>query len=58
MTGSSLGVYSNFLAVLGEESSLVSMSFSLGALNKHLVLGFLNGMFPITRLEFRDCVRN
>jgi hypothetical protein len=49
MTGSTLGAYSNCLIVPGEEPSLVSASFRLGALNECLVIGFLGGIFPATR---------
>jgi hypothetical protein len=58
ITGSALGEYSNGLAVPGEETSPISDSFSLGALNKCLVVGFLGDILPTTRAEFRDCVRN
>jgi hypothetical protein len=40
-TGSTLGVYSNCLAVPGEEPSPIFGSFSFGALEKNLVVGFL-----------------
>jgi hypothetical protein len=49
MTDSSLGVYSNYLVVPGEEPSPVSSSFSLGALVKRLVVGFLEGILPAAR---------
>jgi hypothetical protein len=42
MIGSTLGVYSNCLAVLGEEPSPVLASFNLGDLGEHLVVGFLS----------------
>jgi hypothetical protein len=58
MTGSTLGVYSNFLAVPGEEPSPVSASFILGALDKRMVVGFLSEILPTTREMFRDCVKN
>jgi hypothetical protein len=41
MTGSSLRVNSNCFFVLGDESSPTSGSFSLGALDDHLVFGIL-----------------
>jgi hypothetical protein len=47
MTDSALGAYYNYLAVPGEEPSPVSTSFSLGALEKCLVGGFLRGIFPL-----------
>jgi hypothetical protein len=49
MTKSSLGVYSNWLAVPGEEPSPVSSSFSLGSLDEHLVIGFLGDILPVAR---------
>jgi hypothetical protein len=48
MIGSSLGAYSNCLAVPGEEPSPVSGYFSFGALGDHLVVGFLGGIVPVT----------
>ena len=42
MTGSTLEVYFYCLMVLGEEPSPVSASFSLGALDKRLIVGFLD----------------
>jgi hypothetical protein len=48
MTGSGLGMYSNCLAVPGEEPSPVSGSFSFGALGERLVVGFLGGIVPAT----------
>jgi hypothetical protein len=50
MTGSSLGAYSSCFAAPGEEPSPISASFSLGALGEHLVVGFLNEIFPIVRM--------
>jgi hypothetical protein len=47
MTGSSLGVYSNFFAAPGEEPSPISGSFSFDTLNDHLVVGFLGGIVPV-----------
>jgi hypothetical protein len=58
MTGSTLGVYSNFLVVPGEEPSPVSASFSLGTLKECMVVGFLNRILPATREMFRDYVKN
>jgi hypothetical protein len=46
---SPLGVYSNSLTVPGEEPSLVSTYFSLGALDERLVVGFLGDILPATR---------
>jgi hypothetical protein len=49
MTDSSLGVYSNCLAVPEEEPSHVSTSSSLGALGECLVVGFVGGILPAAR---------
>jgi hypothetical protein len=49
MTDSSLGVYSNFLAVPGEEPSPFSTSFILGALGECLVVEFLDDILPAAR---------
>jgi hypothetical protein len=38
-------MYSNCLAVLGEEPSPISTSFNFGALGEGLVVGFLGGIF-------------
>jgi hypothetical protein len=48
MTGSTLGAYSNCLAVPGEEPSPISGSFIFGALGEHLVVGFLDDILPAT----------
>jgi hypothetical protein len=58
LIGFSLGVYSNCLMVPKEEPSPISGSFSFGSLDEHLVVGFLDGILPATRVVFRDCVRN
>jgi hypothetical protein len=58
MTESTLGVYSSCLATPGEEPSHVSASFSLGALEERLVVGFLSDILPAVRTYFRDRVRN
>jgi hypothetical protein len=50
MTGFTLGAYSNFLVVPGEEPSHVSTSFSLGALDEHQVVVFLSNIFLATRI--------
>jgi hypothetical protein len=47
MTSSSLGVYSKCLAAPGEDTSLASVSFSLGSLGEHLVVGFLGEILPL-----------
>jgi hypothetical protein len=57
MTGSALGAYSNCLVVPREAASPISVSFSLGSLDKHLVVGFLNNILHATRTSFRYCVR-
>ena len=46
MTDSSMGVYYNFLVVALEEPSPIFASFILGALDKHLVVGFIEGILP------------
>jgi hypothetical protein len=52
MTGSSLNVYSNYLMTLGEEPSPTSGSFNFGALDDHLVVGFLGNIVPTTQNKF------
>jgi hypothetical protein len=49
MIGSTLGAYSNCLVVPVEEHSHVSTSFSLGALDECLVVGFLGNIFLAAR---------
>jgi hypothetical protein len=49
MTGFTLGVYSNCVSIPGEEPSHVSTYFSLGALEEHLVVGFIGGILPAAR---------
>jgi hypothetical protein len=48
MTSSCLGANSNCFVAPGEEPSPTSGSFSLGALDDHLVVGFLGGIVPVT----------
>jgi hypothetical protein len=48
MTGSGLGTYSNFFEIPGEEPSPTSSSFTFGALEECLVVGFLNDIVPTT----------
>jgi hypothetical protein len=48
MTGYGLGAYSNYLAVLEEEPSHVSGYFRFGALDEHLVVGFLGDIVLAT----------
>jgi hypothetical protein len=48
MTCSTLGAYSNYLMVLGEEPSPISIYFIFGALDKCLVVGFLDDILPTT----------
>jgi hypothetical protein len=48
-----LRVYSNFFAAPGEEPSTTSSSFSFGALEHCLVVGFLGGIVPATKIEFQ-----
>jgi hypothetical protein len=45
---STLGTYSNCLTVLGEEPSPIFGSFSFGALEERLVVGFLGSIVPAT----------
>jgi hypothetical protein len=47
-TGSDLWMYYNCLTILGEETSLVSGSFSFSALGERLVVGFLGNIIPAT----------
>jgi hypothetical protein len=49
MTGSTLGVYSNYLTVPGEEPSPIFSSFILGALGERLVVVFLDEILPAAR---------
>jgi hypothetical protein len=49
MTGFGLGVYSNCLAALGKEPSPTSGSFSFGALDDHLVVGFVGDIVPVIK---------
>jgi hypothetical protein len=46
MNGSSLGVNYNSFAAAGEDPSPTSSSFSFGALEDHLVVGFIGGIVP------------
>jgi hypothetical protein len=52
MTGSILGVYSNCFVAPREEPSPTSGSFNFGALDDHLVVGFLGGIFLETKIKF------
>jgi hypothetical protein len=58
MKGSTLGAYSNYFAILGEEPSPISTYLIFGALSERLVVGFLGDILAATREDFRDCVRN
>jgi hypothetical protein len=49
MIGYTLGVYSNCLVVPREETSPIFSSFSLGSLDEHLVVGFIDDILPATR---------
>jgi hypothetical protein len=53
MTGSGLRVYSNCFATPGEEPSPNSGSFSFGALDDHLVVGFLGGIVPAIKINLQ-----
>jgi hypothetical protein len=48
MIGSTLGAYSNCLTVPREEPSPISSSFSFGALDERLVVGFIGDIVPAT----------
>jgi hypothetical protein len=56
MTGSNLDMYSNCFVTHGEDPSPTSGSFSLGALDDHLVVGFLGGIVPATQNKFLEIV--
>jgi len=45
MTSSTLGAYSNYLVVPGEEPSPIYASFNFGSLGERLVVGFLEEFF-------------
>jgi hypothetical protein len=49
MTSSTMGAYSNYLALPREEPSPVSSYFILGALDERLVVGFIGGILPVAR---------
>jgi hypothetical protein len=51
MTGYGLRVYSNCFVALGEEPSPTSGSFSFCALGDRLVVGFLGGIVPTTKIK-------
>jgi hypothetical protein len=51
MTGSGLGVNSNFFVDPGDEPSPTSDYFSLGSLGDHLVVGFFGGIFPAIEIN-------
>jgi len=53
MTGPSLRVYSNCFVAPREEPSPTSGSFSFDALNDRLVVGFLGGIVPTTKISFQ-----
>jgi hypothetical protein len=53
MTGYGLEVYSNCLAAPGEEPSPTSGSFSFGALDDRLVVGFLGGIVPTIEITLQ-----
>jgi hypothetical protein len=53
MTGSSLRVYSNYFAAYGEEPTPTFGSFSFGALDDCLVVGFLSEIVPATKINFQ-----
>jgi hypothetical protein len=49
--GSGLGENSNCFSAPGEEPSPTSGSFSLGALDDRLVVGFLGGIVPAIKIN-------
>jgi hypothetical protein len=53
MTGSGLRVYSNYFATPGEDPSPASISFNFSALDDRLVVGFLGGIVPTTKIKFQ-----
>jgi hypothetical protein len=53
MIGSSLKVYSNCFVTPGEEPSPTSGSFSFNALNDCLVVVFLGGIVPATKINLQ-----
>ena len=53
ITGSNLRVYSNCFAAPGEEPSPTSSSFSFSALDDHLVVVFLGGIVPATKINLQ-----
>jgi hypothetical protein len=58
MTSSTLGEYSNYLTVPGEEPSPFFSSFSLVSPDEHLVVGFLGGIFFCSLNIVRHCVKD
>jgi hypothetical protein len=56
MTDSGLIVYSNFFVAPREEPSPTSGSLSFSALDDHLVVVFLGGIVPATKINLqRSC---
>jgi hypothetical protein len=53
MIGSNLGVYSNCFAAPGEEPSPTFGSFSFSSLDDCLVVGFLGGIVPATKINLQ-----
>jgi hypothetical protein len=53
MNGSGLRVYFNCFATFGEEPSPTYGYFSFGALDDCLVVGFLGGIVPATKIKLQ-----
>jgi hypothetical protein len=53
MTGSDLRVYSKFFGAPGEEPYPISIYFSFGSLEDRLVVGFLGGIVPETKINLQ-----
>jgi hypothetical protein len=53
MTGSNLIVYSNFFVSPREDPSPTSSYFSFISLDNCLVIGFLGGIVPATKVKFQ-----
>jgi hypothetical protein len=52
MKGFDLEAYSNFFVIPGEETSPTFGSFSFDTLGDHLVVGFLGGIVPATKIKY------
>jgi hypothetical protein len=54
MTGSNLGVYSNYFSTPGEEPSPISSSFNFNALDDCLVVSFLGDIVPAIEINLLE----